>query len=141
MMYEARQYCTFMSSTCCFSSLAATSLAGCAFKVPTLPSILLWMRVMCALHLAIFLEICGVVAFLHSLLMSVIVVSDKFADFHFGLLLLCGDSLRLRYLRCFATSSSAPTWTSSIFVCFMYFQSVTYKFQSGCAMLRSQIPI
>ena len=43
------------------------------------------MVVMCALHLAIFLEICGAVAFLHSLLMSVIVVSDKFADAIFGL--------------------------------------------------------
>ena len=31
------------------------------------------MVVMCALHLAIFLEICGAVAFLHSLLMSAIV--------------------------------------------------------------------
>ena len=49
---------------------------------------------MCALHLAIFLEICGAVAFLHSLLMSAIVVSDKFAD---AILVFClrGDSLRL----------------------------------------------
>ena len=38
------------------------------------------MVVICDLHLAIFLEICGAVAFLHSLLMSAIVVSDKFAD-------------------------------------------------------------
>ena len=52
------------------------------------------MVVMCALHLAIFLEICGAVAFLHSLLMSAIVVSDKFADV---ILVFClhGDSLRL----------------------------------------------
>ena len=35
---------------------------------------------MCALHLEIFLEICGAVAFLHSLLMSAIFVFDKFAD-------------------------------------------------------------
>ena len=38
------------------------------------------MVVICDLHLAIILEICGAVAFLHSLLMSAIVVSDKFAD-------------------------------------------------------------
>ena len=108
MMYEDRQYCAFMSSKCCFSSLAAASLAGCSFKVRTLPSILLRMVVMCALHLAIFLEIWGAVAFLHSLLMSEIVVSDKFADAILVFLLLRGDSPRLRYLRCSATSSSAP---------------------------------
>ena len=51
--------------------------------------------------------------------MSEIVVSDKFADVILVFLFLRGDSLRLRYLRCFATSSSAPTWTSSIFVCFL----------------------
>ena len=38
------------------------------------------MVVMCPLHLAIFLEISGAVAFLHSLLMRLIVVSDKVAD-------------------------------------------------------------
>ena len=56
--------------------------------------------------------------FLHSLLMSAIVVSDKYAD---AILVFClrGDSLRLSYLRCCATSSSAPAWTSSIFVCFL----------------------
>ena len=56
---------------------------------------------MCALHLAIFLEICGAVAFLHPLLMSEIVVSDKFAN---AILVFClsGDSLRLPYLRCCA---------------------------------------
>ena len=126
------------NTTTCFSSLADASLAGCAFKVCTLPSILLRMVVMCALHLAIFLEICGAVAFLHSLLMSV--DSDKFAD---AILVFClrGDSLRLRYLRCCARSSSAPTWTSSIFVCFWYFQFVNYKSRSGCAMLCSQIII
>ena len=98
------------------------------------------MVVMCALDLAIFLEICGAVVFLHSLLMSAIVVSDKFAD---AILVFClrGDLLRLRYLRCCATSSSAPTWTSSIFAYFWNFQFVTYKFLSGCAMLRSQITI
>ena len=140
MRYEDHQYCAFMSSKCCFSSLAAASLAGCAFKVRTLPSILLRMVVMCALHLAIFLKICGAVAFLHLLLMSEIVVSDKFAN---AILIFClrGDSLRLPYLRCCATSSSAPTWTSSIFACFWYFQFVTYKSLSGCAMLRSQITI
>ena len=73
--------------------------------VCTLPSVLLRMVVMCALHLAIFLEICGAVAFLHSLLMSEIVVFDKFADAILVFLLLRGDSLHLRYLRCFATSS------------------------------------
>ena len=79
-------------------------------------------------------------AFLHSLLMSAIVVSNKFAD---AILIFClrGDSVRLRYLRCCAMSSSAPTWTSSIFAYFWYFQFVTYKSLSGYAMLRSQIPI
>ena len=38
------------------------------------------MVVMCPLHLAIFLEISGAVAFLHSLLMRLIVASDKVAD-------------------------------------------------------------
>ena len=92
-----------------------------------------------ALHLAIILEICGAVAFLHSLFMSMIVVSDKFSD----AILVClrGDSLRLRYLRCCATSSSALAWTSSIFAYFWYFQFVTFKSLSGCAMLRSQITI
>ena len=136
MRYEDRQYCAFMSFKCCLSSLAAASLAGCASKVRTLPSILLRTVVMCALHLEIFLEICGAVAFLHSLLMSAVVVSDKFAD---AILVFClrSDSLRLRYLRCCATSSSAPTWTSSIFAYFWYFQFVTYKSLSGCAMLLS----
>ena len=48
---------------------------------------------MCALHLAIFLEISGAVAFLHSLLMRLIVASDKVAD-----------AILFLYLRCFATS-------------------------------------
>ena len=97
---------------------------------------------MCPLHLVIFLEISGAVAFLHSLLMSAIVASDKVAD-AILVFLLRSDSLRLRYLRCFATSSSAPTWTSIvIFVCFLVLSiCFTYKFLSGCAMLRSQIPI
>ena len=38
------------------------------------------MVVMCPLHLAIFLEISGAVAFLHSLLMRLIVASDNVAD-------------------------------------------------------------
>ena len=114
------------------------ALAGCVFKVRTLPSILFLMVVMCPLHLAIFLEISGAVAFLHSLLMSTIVASDKVADAILVFLLRC-DSLRLRYLRCLATSSSAPTWTSIIiFVCFLVLSiCFTYKFLSGCAMLRS----
>ena len=90
---------------------------------------------MCPLHLAIFLEISGAVAFLHSLLMSAIVASDKVAD-AILVFLLCGDSLRLRYLRCLATSSII------IFVCFLVLSiCFTYKFLSGCAMLRSQITI
>ena len=73
MRHEDRQYCAFMSFKYCLSSLAA----------------------------AIFLEICGTVAFLHSLLMSAIVVSDIFAD---AIVVFClrGNSLRLRYLRCCA---------------------------------------
>ena len=49
---------------------------------------------MCPLHLTIFLEISGAVAFLHSLLMRLVVASDNVADaiFYFS------------YLRCFATS-------------------------------------
>ena len=61
-------------------SVAAASLAGCVFRVRTLPSILFLMVVMCPLHLAIFLEISGAVAFLHSLLMRLIVASDNVAD-------------------------------------------------------------
>ena len=80
MRYEARQYCAFRSSKCRFSSVAAASLAGCVFRVRTLPSILFRMVVLCPLHLAIFLEISGAVAFLHSLLMRLIVASDKVAD-------------------------------------------------------------
>ena len=60
---------------------------------------------------------CG--CLLHSLIMSEFFVSDKFADSILVFLLLRGDLLRLRYLRCSATSSSVPTWTSSIFVCFL----------------------
>ena len=109
--YEARQYCAFRSSKCRFSSNAAASLAGCVFRVRTLPSILFRMVVMCPLHLAIFLEISGAVAFLHSLFMRAIVASDKVADAILIFLLRC-DLPRLCYLRCLATSSSAPAWTS-----------------------------
>ena len=52
------------------------------------------MVVMWALHLVIFLEICAAVAFLHSLLMSAIVVSYKFAD-AILVFVLRSDSLRL----------------------------------------------
>ena len=90
---------------------------------------------MCPLHLAIFLVISGAVAFLHSLLMRAIVASDKVADAI--LIFLC-------YLRCLATSSSAPTCTSIIIfaICFLVLSiCFTYKSLSGCAMLRSQITI
>ena len=129
--YEARQYCAFKSSKCRFSSNAAASLAGCVFRVRTLPSILFRMVVMCPLHLAIFLEISGAVAFLHSLLMRAIVASDKVAD-AILVFLFC-------YLRCFATSSSAPAWTSIIIsVCFLVLSiCFTYKSLSGCAYLRA----
>ena len=113
-----------MSFKCCLSSLAAASLAGCASRVRTLPSILLRMVVMCDLHLAIFQEICRAVAFLHSLLMSAIVVSNKFAH---AILVFClrSNSLRLRYLRCCATSSCASTSTSSI-LCLLLVLSICY---------------
>ena len=52
------------------------------------------MVVMLALHLEIFLEICTAVAYLHSLLMSAIVVSDKFAN-AILVFVLRSDSLRL----------------------------------------------
>ena len=58
------------------------------------------MVVMCALHLAIFLEICGAVAFLHSLLMSEIVVSDKFADAI--LVFCCCAAIRCVFVTCVA---------------------------------------
>ena len=119
MMYEDRQYCAFMSSKCCFSSLAAASLAGCVFKVRTLPSILLRMRVMCAPYLAIFLEICGVVAFLHSLLMSEIVVSDKFADAI--LVFCCCAEIRCVFVTCVALQRLQVCLLGRLpfFVCFL----------------------
>ena len=86
-----------MSFKCCLSSLAAASLAGCTSRVRALPSILLRMVVMLASHLKIFLEICTADAFLHSLLMSAIVVSDKFAD---AILVFVLRSDLLRLLTC-----------------------------------------
>ena len=147
MRYGDRQYCAFMSFKCCLSSLAAALLAGCAFKVRTLPSILLRMVFMCALHLAIFLEICGAVAFLHSLLMSVIIVSDKFAD---AILVFCLRSNLLRLLTCVAVQRLpvcllgcllSLRLLGRLFTYVWYFQFVSYKSLSGCAMLCSQIPI
>ena len=70
------------------------------FKVRTLPSILLRMVVMCPLHLATFLEISGAVAFLHSLLMSAIVVSDKLADAI--LVFCCCAAIRCVFVTCVA---------------------------------------
>ena len=124
MRYEDRQCCAFMSFKCCLSSLAAASLAGWASKVRTLPSILFWTVVMCALHLAIFLEICGAVAFLHSLLMSAIVVSDKFAD---AILVFClrGNWLRLRYLRCFCNVFKCA-YMDVFYLCLLLVLSICY---------------
>ena len=91
------------------------------------------MVVMCALHLAIFLEISGAVAFLHSLLMRLIVASDKVADAILFLLpaLLCSVYLfKCAYVDVY------------YFLCFLVLSiCLTYKSLSGCAMLRSQIPI
>ena len=98
------------------------------------------MVVMCALHLAIFLEICGAVAFLHSLLMSEIVVSDIFAD---AVLVFVCAAIRCVFVACVAVQRLRVCLLGrllSLFA-FWYFQSVTYKFLSGCAMLRSQITI
>ena len=96
MRYEARQYCAFSSSKCRFISAAAASLAGCVFRIRTLPSILFRMVVMCPLHLAIFLEISGAVAFLHSLLMRLVVASDNVADAIF-ISLTCAALQRLSF--------------------------------------------
>ena len=92
---------------------------------------------MCPLHLAIFLEISGAVAFLHSLLISAIVVSDKVAD------------AILVFVAWRFAASSLPTLLCNVFKCAYLdvfylsgtFNLFTYKFLSGCAMLRSQIPI
>ena len=100
------------------------------------------MVVMCALNLAIFLEISGAVAFLHSLLMSEIVVSDKFADAI--LVFCCCAAIRCAFVTCVASQRLQVRLLGrllSLFA-FWYFPSVTYKlFLSGCAMLRSQITI
>ena len=85
--------------------------------------------------------------FEHSLLMSVIVVFDKFAD---AILVFClrGDSLRL--LTCVAVQRLpvrllgcllSLRLLGHLFTYVWYFQFVSYKSLSGCAMLRSQIPI
>ena len=78
------------------------SLAGCFARVLLLPSIFFLMVVMLDLHLAIFLEICTAVAFLHSLLMSWITVSDKCADAIFGLwfcIAVCAAALSALYVQ------------------------------------------
>ena len=124
MRYEDRQYCIFMSFKCCVSSLAAASLAGCTPRVHLLLSIFLRMVVMLALHL----EICTAVAFLHSLLMSWIAI---FAIF--GLLFciaiccvflaaLCVQRLPLRLL---GHLYLAPAWASFTYVSYFWF--VFYK--------------
>ena len=105
------------------------------------------MEVICDLHLTIFLDICGAVAFLHSLLMIAIVVFDKFAD---AILVFCLRSDSLRLLTCVAVQRLpvrqlgrllSLRLLGRLITYVWYFQFVSYKFLSGCAMLRLQIPI